>query len=68
MFLLASAVLPFDNIYLYKTFVEPRWVGTEKKIKKRDKRISLARKMLNIILKTLMQMQEEKIRSLLDVL
>ena len=33
MFLLASAVLPFDNIHLYKTFVEPRWVGTEKKLR-----------------------------------
>ena len=31
MFILASAVLPCDNLLLYKTFVEPRWVGTEKK-------------------------------------
>ena len=33
MFLLASAVLPCDNIHLYKTFVEPKWVGTEKKLR-----------------------------------
>ena len=33
MIILASAVLPCDNLLLYKTFVEPRWAGTEKKLK-----------------------------------
>ena len=33
MFILASAVLPCDNLLLYKTFVEPRWAGTEKKLR-----------------------------------